>query len=78
MTQLCSSPFSGYPQANIVLGSGSLIGRILSLPSTALNVPNNRMHPLSLSSLQEERLRNLRHRLEVPFDGSKTEHQVCG
>ncbi|MED6122562.1 hypothetical protein PIB30_040866 [Stylosanthes scabra] len=61
--------------ANIVLGSGSLIGRILSIPSTALNGPNNRMHPLSLTSVQEERLRNLRHRLEVPFDGSKTEHQ---
>ncbi|KAK7396098.1 hypothetical protein VNO78_16859 [Psophocarpus tetragonolobus] len=61
--------------ANVVLGSGSLLGRLLSFPSTALNMQNNRMLPPSLSPLQEERLRNLRQRLEVPFDGSKTDHQ---
>ncbi|XP_028766894.1 ELMO domain-containing protein A [Neltuma alba] len=61
--------------ANIVLGSGSLIGRLISLPSIALNRENNRILPPSLSPLQEERLRNLRHRLEVPFDSFKTEHQ---
>ncbi|XP_019432459.1 PREDICTED: LOW QUALITY PROTEIN: uncharacterized protein LOC109339464 [Lupinus angustifolius] len=61
--------------ATIVLGSGSLIGRLLTLHSTALNGQNNRMLPPSLSPLQEERLRSLRQRLEVPFDGSKMEHQ---
>lgn len=61
--------------ATVVLGSGSLLGRLLSLPSAALNVQNNRMLPASLSPLQDERLRNLRQRLEVPFDGSKAEHQ---
>nr|AFK33483.1 unknown [Lotus japonicus] len=61
--------------ANIVLGSGSLIGRLLSVSSTALYLQNNRMLPQPLTPLQEERLRNLRQRLEVPFDGSKTEHQ---
>ncbi|KAF1886961.1 hypothetical protein Lal_00046199 [Lupinus albus] len=61
--------------ATIVLGSGSLIGRLLSLHSNAINGQNNRMLPPSLSPLQEERLRNLRQRLEVPFDGSKMEHQ---
>ncbi|KAF7819212.1 ELMO domain-containing protein A [Senna tora] len=61
--------------ANIVLGSGSLIGRLVSLPSIALHRQNNRILPPSLSPLQEERLRNLRERLEVPFDGSKIEHQ---
>ncbi|KAK7308163.1 hypothetical protein VNO77_41760 [Canavalia gladiata] len=48
--------------ANVVLGSGSLIGRLLSFPSTALNMQNNRMLTPSLSLLQEERLRNLRLR----------------
>ncbi|KAE9599691.1 putative ELMO domain-containing protein [Lupinus albus] len=61
--------------ATIVLGSGSLIGRLLSLHSNAINGQNNRMLPPSLSPLQEERLGNLRQRLEVPFDGSKMEHQ---
>ncbi|KAI4348523.1 hypothetical protein L6164_009237 [Bauhinia variegata] len=61
--------------ANIVLGSGSLISRLLSIPSIALNGQNNRMLPPSLSPMQEVRLRNLRSRLEVPFDGSRTEHQ---
>ncbi|KAK4282052.1 hypothetical protein QN277_013473 [Acacia crassicarpa] len=61
--------------ANIVIGSGSLMGRLLSLPSIALNRGNNRILPPPLSPLQEERLRNLRQRLEVPFDSSKTEHQ---
>ncbi|KAG5041895.1 hypothetical protein JHK87_005810 [Glycine soja] len=61
--------------ANVVLGSGSILGRLLSFPSAALNMQNNRMLPPSLSPLQEDRLRNLRQRLEVPFDGSKAEHQ---
>ncbi|KAK7290710.1 hypothetical protein RIF29_05315 [Crotalaria pallida] len=61
--------------ATIVLGSGSLVGRLLALPSISQTVQNNRMLPPSLGPLQEERLRYLRQRLEVPFDGSKPEHQ---
>ncbi|OAY44501.1 ELMO domain-containing protein A isoform X2 [Manihot esculenta] len=59
--------------ANIVLGSGSLIGRFL--PFAAQSGSNrNLLHPY-LSPLQEERLGNLRRRLGVPFDGSQVEHQ---
>ncbi|CAM8968310.1 unnamed protein product [Rhodiola kirilowii] len=58
--------------ASIVLGSGSFIGRFLPLTSTTLN-GQKRLAPLS--PLQEERLRFLKQRLEVPFDGSRVEHQ---
>nr|DAD36577.1 TPA_asm: hypothetical protein HUJ06_007218 [Nelumbo nucifera] len=61
--------------ANIVLGSGSMLGRILPLPSNINSRQDKRNVPLFLSPLQEERLRNLQHRLEVPFDGSCVEHQ---
>ncbi|CAM8959112.1 unnamed protein product [Rhodiola kirilowii] len=57
--------------ASIVLGSGSFIGRFLPLTSTTLNGQKR----LALSPLQEERLRFLKQRLEVPFDGSRVEHQ---
>ncbi|KAI4300989.1 hypothetical protein L6164_034309 [Bauhinia variegata] len=59
----------------IVFRSGSMVGRLLSLPSNALNSQSIRMRRPSLSPLQEARLRNLCCRLEVPFDGSRTEHQ---
>uniref|UniRef100_A0A7N0VFR1 ELMO domain-containing protein n=1 Tax=Kalanchoe fedtschenkoi TaxID=63787 RepID=A0A7N0VFR1_KALFE len=59
--------------ASIVLGSGSFIGRFLPLNSATLN--GQRRLPPSLSPLQEERLRFLKQRLEVPFDGSRVEHQ---
>uniref|UniRef100_A0A1D1YY16 ELMO domain-containing protein A n=1 Tax=Anthurium amnicola TaxID=1678845 RepID=A0A1D1YY16_9ARAE len=58
--------------ANVLLGSTSLIGRFITLP---LNLQNGQDKPIYLSPLQVERLRNLRHRLEVPFDGSHIEHQ---
>ncbi|XP_023904318.1 uncharacterized protein LOC112016056 [Quercus suber] len=61
--------------ANIVLGSGSLIGRLLPFSSYTQRGQSNKLLPLSLSPLQEERLQNLRQRLEVPFDGSRVEHQ---
>ncbi|XP_008812012.2 ELMO domain-containing protein A isoform X1 [Phoenix dactylifera] len=57
---------------NILLGSGSIIGRFLPLPSI---IQNGQGNPICLSPLQEERLRYLRQRLEVPFDGSRVEHQ---
>ncbi|KAL5719501.1 hypothetical protein ACHQM5_012267 [Ranunculus cassubicifolius] len=58
--------------ANIVLGSGSLLKRLLPPNHNGLHRMNI---PLSLSPLQEERLKNLQQRLEVPFDGSHTGHQ---
>uniref|UniRef100_A0A5B7AHU2 Putative ELMO domain-containing protein B isoform X1 n=1 Tax=Davidia involucrata TaxID=16924 RepID=A0A5B7AHU2_DAVIN len=61
--------------ANIVLGSGSLIGRLLPFPSATQNGQTKKIFPPSLSPLQEARLRNLQRRLQVPFDGSCVEHQ---
>ncbi|ONH94675.1 hypothetical protein PRUPE_7G026000 [Prunus persica] len=61
--------------ANIVLGSGSLIGRLLTFPSTTQNGQRTKLRAPPLSPLQEARLRKLRQRLEVPFDGSRVEHQ---
>ncbi|KAL2934070.1 ELMO domain-containing protein A [Bienertia sinuspersici] len=57
--------------ANIVLGSRSLLGRLVS-PSSTSHTPF--LIP-ALTSLQEERLRKLQSRLKVPFDGSRSEHQ---
>ncbi|XP_058092239.1 uncharacterized protein LOC131238607 [Magnolia sinica] len=62
--------------ANIVIGSGSLLGRLLSLPLIGKKGSDTKNIPLSLSPLQEERLRNLQQRLEVPFDGTRLEHQA--
>ncbi|KAA8519021.1 hypothetical protein F0562_016205 [Nyssa sinensis] len=61
--------------ANIVLGSGSLIGRLLPFPSATQNGQTKKIFPPSLGPLQEARLRNLQRRLQVPFDGSCVEHQ---
>ncbi|PON89768.1 ELMO domain containing protein [Trema orientale] len=61
--------------ANIVIGPGSIVGWLFTLPSAAQNRQNNKLLRASLSPLQEERLRNLRQRLDVPFDGSRLEHQ---
>ncbi|XP_034225327.1 ELMO domain-containing protein A isoform X4 [Prunus dulcis] len=61
--------------ANIVLGSGSLIGQLLTFPSTTQNGQSTKLLAPPLSPLQEARLRKLRQRLEVPFDGSRVEHQ---
>ncbi|KAJ8763200.1 hypothetical protein K2173_025585 [Erythroxylum novogranatense] len=61
--------------ANIVLGSGSLIGRFLPLFSTDQNGINKKLLLPCLSPLQEERLSNLQRRWGVPFDSSLLEHQ---
>ncbi|WOK96322.1 hypothetical protein Cni_G05029 [Canna indica] len=58
--------------ANLFLGSGSFLGRLLPLSSFTSNEQDNQ---ICLSPLQEERLRSLRQRLEVQFDGSRLEHQ---
>lgn len=61
--------------ANIVIGSGSLLGRFLPLPFISPNGLDGKNVPLSLSPLQQERLSNLQQRLEVPFDGTRLDHQ---
>lgn len=60
--------------ANIVLGSGSFIGRFLTFPAATQNGQTRLLAP-PLTPVQEVRLRYLRQRLEVPFDGSRVEHQ---
>ncbi|WCJ27664.1 ELMO/CED-12 family protein [Euphorbia peplus] len=61
--------------ASSILGTRSLLGRLLPVPFSDLTAPNKRLLPPCLSPLQEERLRYLRHRMGIPFDGSRVEHQ---
>lgn len=61
--------------STILLGSGSLIGRLLPFPSATQSGPTKRIIPPLLSPLQEVRLKSLQQRMEVPFDGSSWEHQ---
>ncbi|CAI9099378.1 OLC1v1036190C5 [Oldenlandia corymbosa var. corymbosa] len=61
--------------ANIVLGSGSLIGRLLPFISPFQDGAIQKNLPPSLSSLQEARLKHLKLRLAVPFDGTCLQHQ---
>ncbi|XP_047065906.1 ELMO domain-containing protein A-like [Lolium rigidum] len=56
--------------ANIIASSGSMFGRLF--PFTSDNENGN---PVYLTPLQEERLDNLRRRLQISFDGSRIEHQ---
>ncbi|CAN7052069.1 unnamed protein product [Brassica oleracea var. botrytis] len=58
--------------AKVVFGSGSLFGKFLSLSHIG---SRGRHLPPPLSMLQEERLRNIKRRIEIPFDGSRMEHQ---
>lgn len=48
----CNQSFHIAFAANVVIGSGSLLGRLLSLPSNALYLQNNRMLPPPLSPVQ--------------------------
>ncbi|KAL3533315.1 hypothetical protein ACH5RR_006836 [Cinchona calisaya] len=58
---------------NIVLGSGSFIGRLLLFASASQD--GRKILPPLLSPLQEARLKHLKQRLAVPFDGAYVEHQ---
>ncbi|KAK1279292.1 hypothetical protein QJS04_geneDACA015107 [Acorus gramineus] len=60
--------------ANFILSSGSFLGRLLP-PIGSQNGHGSNNNSIILSPLQEERLRNLRQRLEVPFDGTRPDHQ---
>ncbi|GER38004.1 ELMO/CED-12 family protein [Striga asiatica] len=61
--------------SNIVLGSGSLLGRILPFVSGNQNGANSLLQPMLLSPLQDARLKHIKQRLAVPFDGTFLEHQ---
>ncbi|XP_073272642.1 uncharacterized protein [Primulina huaijiensis] len=61
--------------ANFIVGSGSVVGWLLPFVSGSQNGANNNLQPLLLSPLQEARLKHLKQRLAVPFDGSFSEHQ---
>lgn len=60
---------------NVIVGSGTLIGRLLPFHSVFRNGQNDKLLLPSFSPLQEERLRVLQQRLQVPFDGSLAKHQ---
>ncbi|XP_065853016.1 uncharacterized protein [Euphorbia lathyris] len=61
--------------ASSILGTRSLLGRLFPLTLSGPPVQTRKLLPPCLSPLQEERLRYLRHRLGVPYDGSLVEHQ---
>ncbi|KAL1553899.1 ELMO domain-containing protein C-like [Salvia divinorum] len=62
--------------ANIVLGSGSLLARIVvPFISGTQSGDNNPLPPVLLSPLQEARLKYLKQRLSIPFDGTCSDHQ---
>ncbi|KAF3652216.1 putative ankyrin repeat and ELMO domain-containing protein D-like isoform 2 [Capsicum annuum] len=66
--------FVNVVQSNIVVVSGSLLGRIFPFASTQAGATENLLPPL-LSPLQEARLKHLKQRLAIPFDGSSSDHQ---
>ncbi|XP_019706354.1 uncharacterized protein [Elaeis guineensis] len=61
--------------ANIFIGFGSFLWRLFCHSSISQIRHNEKKFHIHLSPLQEERLRNLRQRLEVPFDISQADHQ---
>ncbi|KAF3330652.1 ELMO domain-containing protein C-like isoform X3 [Carex littledalei] len=61
--------------ANLFVSIGSFLRRLFAFNFTIQGLNNKEEHSLLISPLQEERLQNLRHRLEVPFDASLVEHQ---
>ncbi|XP_066351445.1 uncharacterized protein [Miscanthus floridulus] len=54
--------------ASIIVSSVSVFGRLFPFSE-------NQINPVYLSPLQEQRLNTLRRRLQIPFDGSRIEHQ---
>ncbi|KAK9043596.1 hypothetical protein V6N11_071932 [Hibiscus sabdariffa] len=61
--------------ANIVHGSGTSIVHLFRVHFNIQNGPNQKPVAPVLSPLQKERLKKLQKRLQVPFDGSRLEHQ---
>ncbi|XP_020101584.1 ELMO domain-containing protein C-like isoform X1 [Ananas comosus] len=61
--------------ANFVSSFGTFIGKLFSRSSANQQAQSDKKFSIYLSPLQEERLRHLRQRVEVPFDGSSVDHQ---
>jgi len=60
---------------NVLSEFGSLLARFFGCSSAPQCSPNGKTVPFNLSPLQEERLRLLRQRLDVPYDCSSVKHQ---
>ncbi|KAJ1264598.1 hypothetical protein BS78_08G011500 [Paspalum vaginatum] len=60
---------------NVLSEFGSLLSRLFGCSSAPQSSQNGQPVPINLSPLQEERLRSLRQRLDVPYDCSSVKHQ---
>uniref|UniRef100_A0ACD5XV89 Uncharacterized protein n=1 Tax=Avena sativa TaxID=4498 RepID=A0ACD5XV89_AVESA len=60
---------------NVISQFGSLLARLFGYSCAPQNSQNGQTMLVNLSPLQEERLKFLRQRLNVPFDGSTVQHQ---
>lgn len=60
---------------NVVIGPGSLLGVFIYRCSGKRQGTGEKVVVGNLSPLQEERLRKLQLRLQVPFDGTRLDHQ---
>ncbi|KMZ62629.1 ELMO domain-containing protein A [Zostera marina] len=58
---------------SIIVGSGSRLGRMLSVAFQ--NGQSNKISPSYLSPILKERLRTLRQRMEISYDGNRLDHQ---
>ncbi|XP_072996818.1 uncharacterized protein [Typha latifolia] len=61
--------------ANIFIGFGSFIRKFFSSSYVNCSAQDVKRLPIYLSPIQEERLKHLRRRVEVTFDGSSVDHQ---
>lgn len=60
---------------NVISEFGFLLARLFGCSSAPQSSRNGQTVPVNLSPLQEERLRLLRQRLDVPYDCSSIKHQ---
>ncbi|XP_042469826.1 ELMO domain-containing protein A-like [Zingiber officinale] len=61
--------------ANVVFGFRALVRRFFHQPTTGHQIKGEKRISIILNPLQEERLGNLRQRLDVPFNSSSVNHQ---
>uniref|UniRef100_A0A804NYJ6 ELMO domain-containing protein n=1 Tax=Zea mays TaxID=4577 RepID=A0A804NYJ6_MAIZE len=60
---------------NVLSEFGYLLARLFGCSSASKSSQNGQTLPVNLSPLQEERLRLLRQRIDVPYDCSSVKHQ---
>ncbi|XP_024528589.1 ELMO domain-containing protein A-like [Selaginella moellendorffii] len=65
----------GHWFSHIVAGSGAWVGSVLHRVVTRRHDNGAKIADYDLTPIQEERLHKLQQRLEVPFDGTRSEHQ---